>query len=78
VVVDEPTVHDRLSFGVPLSIFLGQTKWAAGERERERERERELGRKKLGIEGLERRGGPLKMGHLVGWVFVYFRTCKKM
>jgi hypothetical protein len=56
-----------------LLIFLGQTKWLP---ERERERERE-GKKEAG-EGLERRGGPLKMGHLVGLVFVYFRTCKKM
>lgn len=45
---------------------------AAGEKERERDGEKEAG------EGLERRGGPLKMGHLVGLVFVYFRTCKKM
>jgi hypothetical protein len=50
-------------------------KVAAGETERRREREK--GKKEAG-EGLERRGGPLKMGHLVGLVFVYFRTCKKM
>jgi hypothetical protein len=52
-------------------------KVAARETEREREREREKGKKEAG-EGLERWGGPLKMGHLVGLVFVYFRTCKKM
>ena len=58
-----------------LLIFLGQTKWLP---EREREREREMKGKKKAGEGLERRCGPLKMGHLVGLVFVYFRTCKKM